>query len=94
MTALLLNICIVDYPAWRKLILDGGYSDEKGHPLYILDKYANGGRGFTRQSRADVSDKEFAAAAKTALAALTDAKTIARRDAANATASRRRPSAG
>ena len=52
----------------------------------ILDQYANGGRGFTRQSRADVSDKEFAAATKTALAAVADAKTIARRDAANAAA--------
>ena len=56
----------------------------------ILDMYANGGRGFTRESRAAVSDKEYEAARKSALAAMNDAKTIARRDAANAAA----PSAG
>ena len=52
----------------------------------ILDEYANGGRGFTRESRAAVSAKEDAAARKTALAALGDAKTISRRDTVNAMA--------
>ena len=52
----------------------------------ILDEYANGGRGFTRESKAAVSAKEDAAARKTALAALNDAKTISRRDSVNAMA--------
>ena len=49
----------------------------------ILDTYANGGRGFTDQSRAAVTEKEDEASLNTALA---DATTVARRDAANAMA--------
>ncbi len=49
----------------------------------ILDKYANGGRGFTDQSRASVTQKEDEASLKTAFA---DDATIARRNAANAKA--------
>ncbi len=52
----------------------------------LLDTYANGGSGFTKQSRGAVTDEEREASRRTALAGLADAKTIARRDAANAKA--------